>query len=547
MGHAHIEAFRTDPWRRFSPSDDVIVTWDTRASTIRRPAFRIAGMTEQDIAFGAQSEGINREWTYIIPFIVRSRMVERAQSWIARCLREHGDDCGVGVTIFASSFPGLDVLRLIDVKKSCLVEVQSCHNYLALSYVWGAVSNFRLTKSNLSYLLVPGSVQKVFHRLPRTVSDAITLCQQLGFQYLWVDALCLLQNDAKDLEKGVNVMDQIYECAWLTIVAACGTNANAGLPGVQLGSRGSQTTALYVLPGIALGVDTGLSQLLKHSVYSSRGWTIFFRCKNMELSESCLDTTYARRPTSFWSSSTLPMALHMEDPLFDYCEMLFYYTARTLTDQNDVMRAMAGVIRRVSEKTKSRFIQGLPTAAWDSFITFTALNSILRRRRGFPSYSWCGWQGRISLEPPTNWNSWLTKTWIIWYKRSPSGITNLVWDPAANESFPFHDKSYVGYRHRQKFEPPVPLGFPTTRTAVTEALELPSPMPPYPVLQFWTLALYLKLDHLNVFDGKSRLRGKSGAECGHTFLDGFEESEFFSSKEPYEFIVRFGKKWCWGE
>jgi hypothetical protein len=155
----------------------------------------------------------------------------------------------------------------------CLVETQEFHRYVALSYIWGAVSNFKLTKSNLSRLLVPGVLREIFLRLPRTICDAVTLCRMLNVRYLWVDALCLLQNDPEDLERGVDVIDQIYERAWLTIFAATGTDANAGLPGVQVGSRRPANLVLEVQPGILLGVCAGLDRLLEGSMYSSRGWT----------------------------------------------------------------------------------------------------------------------------------------------------------------------------------------------------------------------------------------------------------------------------------
>lgn len=230
-------------------------------------------------------------------------------------------------------------------------------------------------------------------------------------------------------------------------------------------------------------------------------------------------------------------AVYMNDPLTNYSTLLYHYTRRALTDPGDVLRAMAGIIRRMSEKVKYRFIQGLPSGAFDIFITFTSYACILRRRKGFPSYSWCGWQGAIDVHIPHEENEWLSKTWIIWYKRSQSGITNLVWDPAANDSFPFHDMSYIGYRRRHTFEPLAPLGFATTRTAPTETIHILDPVPPYPVLQFWTLAVYMKLSHVDVFDGKCELVGKSGAKCGETLLDGFEDTDFFSSEEPFEFIL----------
>ncbi|KAJ4223399.1 hypothetical protein NW759_006033 [Fusarium solani] len=435
----------------------------------------------------------------------------------------------------------------------CLVETQEFHRYVALSYIWGAVSNFKLTKSNLSRLLVPGVLREIFLRLPRTICDAVTLCRMLNVRYLWVDALCLLQNDPEDLERGVDVMDQIYERAWLTIFAATGTDANAGLPGVQVGSRRPANLVLEVQPGILLGVCAGLDRLLEGSMYSSRGWTfqehvlsrrglyfvdnkVFFRCRTSEFLESCIDCDNAM-PRFKGIVLSLSAAAYMDDPLQNYSQLLTHYTRRALTDPGDVLRAMAGIIRRISEKVEYRFVQGLPSGAFDSFIIFESWACILRRRKGFPSYSWCGWQGGIWLDILHDNSEWLSKTWIIWYKRSQSGITNLVWDPAANDSFPFHDTPYLGYRRRHTFKPPAPLGFATTRTAPTETIHLPGPVPPYPVLQFWTLAVYMKLSHVDVFDGRCELVGKSGAKCGETLLDGFEDTDFFSSKEPLEFIL----------
>ena len=124
----------------------------------------------------------------------------------------------------------------------------------------------------------------------------------------------------------------------------------------------------------------------------------------------------------------------MKEPIFDYSTMLFYYTKRALTDQNDAPRAMAGIIRRFTEVMKCRFLEGLLTALFDRFIIFRAFKNTLHRRSSFLSYSWTGWRGSIDVDlnpgvtdDRSDVNNWLReRTWIIWYKRSPSGVTNLV-------------------------------------------------------------------------------------------------------------------------
>lgn len=185
------------------------------------------------------------------------------------------------------------------------------------------------------------------------------------------------------------------------------------------------------------------------------------------------------------------MAVHLNDPLDDYSSMLMYYTARVLADQNDILRAMAGIIRRISDKTNLEFLQELPTGALDCFVIFRCHGCILRRRKG--------------------------------------------------------DESRIGYRARNGFQSPVALDFPSTRTTPTEIPQLPAQMPSYPVLQFWTLAVYPKLRNVNVPTGICRLEGESGVDCGEMSLDGFEETDFFSSQDLFEVILLSPKYIGWSD
>ncbi|KLO82040.1 tol protein [Fusarium fujikuroi] len=54
----------------------------------------------------------------------------------------------------------------------------------------------------------------------------------------------------EDLERGINVMDLIYERSLLTIIAASGNDADAGLPGVRARSRPALKQTVEVKPGI---------------------------------------------------------------------------------------------------------------------------------------------------------------------------------------------------------------------------------------------------------------------------------------------------------
>ncbi|KAF5676552.1 hypothetical protein FHETE_2048 [Fusarium heterosporum] len=535
----------------FSTTESKADTWIGFSSSMQPPDSQIYGKTNDMLRYCIEPE--------TVPIVDVTRILH----WISSCEQLHGPTCALTDTLnFDEAFRGLHVLRLVDVQDNCLVEKTSLERYIALSYVWGAVSNFRLTMANRPALLVPGSVEKVGHLIPDTIRDAIELTRRLGCRYLWVDALCLLQNDAEDLQLGVNAMDLVYERAWLTVIAGCGHDANSGLPGLRDGTRKFYQNTSAICPGVEMGIVTGMDGLLKTSVYDTRAWTfqeqvlsrrvlyflddrVFYRCRAAEHAEHFVDILSQNQRTGASLGSMLPEAVQMTEPVFDLTVMLFYYTKRVLSNQNDVSRAMTGITRRFADATKCSFFQDIPTAMFDRFVIFHGDRVVLHRRPSFPSYSWTGWKGPIDVDCyypgtfPID-NEWLKeKTWIVWYKRNPSGITNPVWDLDANPSFPIHDMGYVGYRTRQAFADGryVPGRLDTRRTMPTEQISFSRAVPSYPLLQFWTLSLFYGISDINVFEGTGHLMDSNQTKCALVYFDGFEETTFFDSRRPLEVIL----------
>lgn len=148
--------------------------------------------------------------------------------WLNQCTSHR--DCG-GVSLHAD-LPS----RLIEVAPAdsqsvpCLRSTTGLKgSYLALSYCWGSNQPYVLTTKNIEALMRELDVKM----LPRTILDAIEVTKTLGFKYLWVDALCAMQDFTEvaarqDMDQELATMDQVYKNATVTIVAACAPSVTDG-------------------------------------------------------------------------------------------------------------------------------------------------------------------------------------------------------------------------------------------------------------------------------------------------------------------------------
>jgi len=163
---------------------------------------------------------------------VSTRLISQ---WIHSCEREHGQSCSSARCRLDAPVDGS--ILLIDVIDRCLVRSTTMSRYFALSYVWGKVPASRTMKKNLKNRLESGGLPQ---GLPATIEDAMILVKALGERYIWVDALCIVQDDPDTKNRDIQNMDVIYSKAVATIIALYGTDANAGLPGVRPGTRRPQ-------------------------------------------------------------------------------------------------------------------------------------------------------------------------------------------------------------------------------------------------------------------------------------------------------------------
>ena len=86
--------------------------------------------------------------------------------------------------------------------------------YIALSHCWGDVSAiFTTTKATFEdrLLEIPWS------KLPKSFQDAISITRAIHVEYLWIDSLCIIQDDSEDWKAESVKMAEVYSGAYLTI------------------------------------------------------------------------------------------------------------------------------------------------------------------------------------------------------------------------------------------------------------------------------------------------------------------------------------------
>ena len=96
--------------------------------------------------------------------------------------------------------------------------------YTALSHCWGSGKHLLTTKNSISQLK---------HKIPwielsQTFQDAIIINRKLQIDYLWIDSLCIVQDDAQDWEEESAKMGTIYQEAYLVISATLSSTGSQG-------------------------------------------------------------------------------------------------------------------------------------------------------------------------------------------------------------------------------------------------------------------------------------------------------------------------------
>ncbi|KAH8430548.1 HET domain-containing protein [Aspergillus melleus] len=148
-----------------------------------------------------------------------------ASRWIEECRQNHARCNSNNVNI-----PEGHPCRILDLSSTQqgyirLTKIKSPYpRYVALSYCWGGPQNYGLSTYN-----VDAYHRKIsMHCLGRTIQDAVTACLRLGYHFLWVDSLCIIQDSDEDRANELGRMAAIYANADITLSAALSRSYDTG-------------------------------------------------------------------------------------------------------------------------------------------------------------------------------------------------------------------------------------------------------------------------------------------------------------------------------
>ncbi|KAL8835097.1 MAG: hypothetical protein Q9170_003453 [Blastenia crenularia] len=304
----------------------------------------------------------------------------------------------------------------------------SAGKYACLSYCWGTEGHsLQLNRSNLVALH-----EKIpLELLSRSIQDAIHVTRKLGINYLWVDALCIIQDAADDKEREIQRMDQIYINACLTVAAANSDDCSRGFLAIHERWWSDAEGPPIRLPFLCPDWTVGSITLVKfgHPDFQEplhrRSWPFQEYLLSPRVlfygSEQLLWVCHEDAPTSIGATykiggpahdasemglKYMRMFLHRPKTISPgfarrnlWIDLVIEYSSRQHTIPNDKIHALRAIATRYQRYMGDEYIAGL----WKSWLIPGLLWKSLepdrpRRERQYPSWSWLSAEGSVKME-----------------------------------------------------------------------------------------------------------------------------------------------------
>ncbi|KAF5667108.1 hypothetical protein FHETE_5811 [Fusarium heterosporum] len=208
------------------------------------------------------------------------KTLDIVRGWINNCIEEH-ELCRPPRSPLPSrildltAFDNPDTIRL-EVTGGTI----SYEPYVTLSYCWGSDPLFHVRTTRSTLMSHLRSIE--IHTLPQTYQDAIKVTRHLGVRYLWIDSLCICQDDADDWARESATMQRVYAGAYASISADSAASSAHGFlkrlerTHIPITLKMSYDTDATTAPsGQAINVPGFAFETPPSKVFNSRSWLEF--------------------------------------------------------------------------------------------------------------------------------------------------------------------------------------------------------------------------------------------------------------------------------
>ncbi|KAK0726103.1 heterokaryon incompatibility protein-domain-containing protein [Lasiosphaeris hirsuta] len=307
---------------------------------------------------------------------VFAERVQVINDWLEHCFREHPTCGGTAQTTYPARF--LDLGTDGDAPASLVRSAQiggllSPVRYVALSHCWGSSAKppLKTTKANLiSHMQeIPTAA------LSRTFTDAIQATRALGIRYLWIDSLCIIQDDGADWTAEAAKMAGVYQGSYFTIAATSSPNGDGGLyldavnPEALVHVR-FDGRAQEGVEACSIRYPVASPQVIWDAPLSGRAWVLqeqvlsarlihftehqmYYQCHaGVESEDGTVKypDTSSLRAHPFRGSGTRDMSTPAR-AVGTWWSWVTEYSSRLLTFDSDRMAAIAGLVRYYQDAT----------------------------------------------------------------------------------------------------------------------------------------------------------------------------------------------------
>ncbi|VUC32174.1 unnamed protein product [Clonostachys rosea] len=333
--------------------------------------------------------------------------LDLVKTWLADCDETHEKEC-------SSRKPRDGPGRLISIQDDTvrLVETASLDTlpqYATLTYCWGKVPFLKLTQDTYAEFLAGISLD----RLPQTFQDAIIVARRLGLSYIWIDALCIIQEEPEksDWLKESGRMRSVYGGSHVTLAASSATDVYQGFlssalsPKYQGGFYAQVSSDKYTRKQ-NFHSSAVFFESIVHSHLAGRAWAlqerllsrravlfskygVFWQCHSNSRSEFI--------PGGFGGHPG-PTLMFSDGVPLPWLDLICQYTETKLTYPSDRLPALSGIAARQNEITGDKYLAGLWEKDLVPSLLWFSLDATETTERRAPSWTWASIDGSCSVK-----------------------------------------------------------------------------------------------------------------------------------------------------